>query len=243
MNDREKLIHYAIQYKGDYKKVLEAYTNSKLISPLKEYPNAITLLDEIYPEAFKMLEYPPLVLFYKGDLRLLSKPMISVIGTRIPNGYAEKITIYIVEQLKLKYVIVSGMAKGVDALAHKGALDKYSIGVLGAGIDTVYPACNEQLYKSMAMQQLLISEYPYDTSPQKYYFPWRNRLIAALGKHLVVVQAKIQSGTMHTVNEALKLNKDIYVIPHQIDDQNGCGNNQLIQQGANILLTEDITML
>ncbi|MFI3284380.1 MAG: DNA-processing protein DprA [Erysipelotrichaceae bacterium] len=243
MNKREQLIYYAIQYEGDYKKVLTAYLNHQKVDSFLFIPDAITILDKDYPEQLKDLQAPPLVLFYKGNKALLNKPCISVVGSRKPNQYATRIMATLVNQIKKKYVIVSGLASGIDALAHLYALDKGTIGVLGCGINYIYPKTNQCLFEEMSKNHLILSEYPFDTNPQKHYFPWRNRIISGLSNQLIVVQATLKSGTMHTVNWSIEMNRDIHVVPHPIDDQLGSGCNLLIQQGANILLTEDIPLL
>lgn len=243
MEERDYLIHYAIKYAGNYQKILKAYYNKEKVYDLRKDVFTVTILDKEYPSILRELEYPPLVLFYRGNLKLLDNPMLSIVGSRIPNKYGVDMTFKIVSEIAYKYTIVSGMAIGIDTLSHSYAINSNTIAVLGSGIDYCYPKSNVELYQHLLKKHLIISEYPAMTSPNKQHFPWRNRIIAALGEKLIVVQAKIKSGTMHTVNEALKINRDVYVIPHQIDDEYGEGNNLLIQQGANILLTEDISML
>ena len=164
--------------------------------------------------------------------------MVAVIGSRKISEYGCKATIEVVNLLKDKYTIVSGLAKGVDSIASMYA--KSSIAVIGNGINVSYPASNANLYQYMMDKQLIISEYPKDVLPQKKHFPFRNRIIAALSKSVVVTQAAIRSGTMITVNEALALNKDIYCIPYPYDDISGQGCNLLIQQGSNIFLLNNL---
>ncbi len=241
--DRKLLINYAIKYQGNYSLILKAIKNEEDII-INNNVDAITILDDDYPTSLKELKYPPFVLFYIGDRSLLNMTKISIVGSRIVNEYGIQCTEVIVDKLNTKYCIVSGLAKGIDALAHEYALKKHkTIAVLGSGINYVYPKSNNWLYNILKFDHLIISEYPFICEPRKYYFPWRNRIIAALGEKLIVVQAKENSGTMLSVNEALSLNKEIYVIPHPVDDELGVGCNKLIQEGANILLTEDIDML
>ncbi len=133
------------------------------------------------------------------------------------------------------------MAKGIDTYAHIGSMKHgKTIAVLGSGINFIYPKSNEKLYNDLADNHLIISEYPDMCIPRPYYFPFRNRIIAALASKVYVTQASIRSGTMITVNEALELNKDIYVLPYRIDDYFGSGCNYLIQQGANLILNEEL---
>lgn len=129
-------------------------------------------------------------------------------------------------------VIVSGMAKGIDAQAHYSSLTGKTVGVLGCGMNVHYPTCNEQLYQQMKKRHCLISEYPPDTPPLKHHFPWRNRIIAALADKVAVPQAKCRSGTMVTVNYAMEMGKDIYCVPYPLWDLEGDGCNELIYNGA-----------
>ena len=205
--------------------------------------DAITILDEDYPKLLLDLQQPPLVLFYKGNRSLLKNPKISIVGSRIISDYGMRVTKELTNCLKYKYTIVSGLAKGVDQYSHYYALNQgNTIGVLGCGIDYIYPQSNQYLFDIMSKNQLIISEFPGMVKPLKHHFPWRNRIIAGLSDKLIVTQAKLASGTMLTVNEALKINRDIYTIPYQIDDPNGTGCNALIQEGANIILTYDINV-
>ena len=243
MNKRENLIYFAIKYNGEYKKILDAYKNN--LQGDKVYNvNAITILDDNYPKQLLDLTYPPIVLFYKGDISIINSKCISIVGSRIVNEYGEKMCSQITHCLSKKYTVVSGLAKGIDSLAHKHSLKNgKTIGILGCGIDYIYPKCNSDLYYEMEKYHLILSEYPFDTEPTKFNFPWRNRIIAALSESLIVIQAKQYSGTMLTVNEALKLDRTIYALPHRIDDELGAGCNFLIQEGASILLTEDIHLI
>ena len=243
MKNRKILISYAIKYNGDYKKILKAYTNKEHIEII-EYTNAITILDDDYPKRLLELDYPPLVLFYKGNKQLLNTECIGIVGSRIVSEYGTNMTKYITNKLKNKYTIVSGLAKGVDSIAHNECIKNgNTIGVLGCGIDYIYPKSNELLYKEMIKNHLILSEYPYNTLPNKLYFPFRNRIISALSNKLIVTSAKERSGTMITVNQSLKLNKDIYCVPYHCNEIDGIGCNRLILEGANILLTDDINLL
>ena len=239
--DRYKLIALAIKYQGDYKKVYQAIKNDEDIQGVYDI-KALTILDDDYPKAFWDLKLPPLVLFYHGDIDLLKRDIVGIIGSRSPCDYALRATKDLCNKLKEKYVIISGLAKGLDAMAHLEALSHQTIGVLGCGIDRVYPACNKELYAKMKKDHLIISEYPFDVTPLAHHFPFRNRLIAALSKKLFVMQANKKSGTLITVDQALELNRDIYALPFDIYDPNGEGTNHLIREGANMIIKEDIEM-
>lgn len=230
---RELLIRYAIKYKGSYSAVRKAVREHEYVDdiPLQK---AITIVDEDYPSQLLQLKYPPYVLFYDGCRELLKEESIAVVGSRQACNYGINVTRMLVKRISSSYVIVSGMARGIDGVAHWNA--SRSIGVLGNGLDISYPACNRELYRHMRKKGLLISEYPAGTSPRREHFPFRNRIMAALASKVIVCQASEKSGTMLTVNEALELGKDIYVVPYRITDSEGRGCNSLIRQGANILV-------
>lgn len=237
--DRMQLLAYALKYNGNYNKIKQAITKNELFEKVKYDQAYFTCLDQEYPLEFNELKDPPYVVFYRGNVKLLKYKKIAIVGSRLTNDYGKAITEKIVSKLASEYVIVSGMAKGIDCIAHVTANHiGSSIGVLGCGIDRIYPLSNTNLYYQMYDEQLLISEYPGMTAPLKQYFPFRNRLIAALGQCLIVTQAGMRSGTMLTVNEALELNRDIYVVPHPLSDiESGC--NYLIKQGANVITCID----
>ena len=162
----------------------------------------------------------------------------SVIGKRVPSEYGSNITDKIVcDLVKNEYTIVSGMALGIDTLAHRSALKNKgkTVAVLGSGINYCYPKRNQDLYAQLKSNHLIISEKPGDYVPQAKDFPSRNRLIAGLSESVVVTEAEKRSGTMITVGYALDRGKDIYCIPSRIGDPMGC--NLLIQQGAKLVLT------
>lgn len=236
MKARERLISYAIKYGGDIRKISKAYLNDEDINYIS-YDNCFTIFDDIYPKEFYRLAVPPLVLFYKGDLSLLYKDKIGVVGSRVTCDYALKATKDLVLNKKDK-VIVSGLAKGIDAYAHKYA-DK-TIGILGCGIDYIYPLENKHLYKKLEKEGLIISEYPYLIKPYKDHFPFRNRLIAALASEVYVMQSRKNSGTFTTINEALTLGKNIKILPYDIYNKEGIFNNYLIEEGASLITIDDL---
>ena len=234
--DRNTLIKYSFYYAGEYQKVYKAILNQENISCIIP-ENTITILDDIYPKCFFDLKFPPFVLYYKGDISLLNNKMIGVVGSRMPCEYALKATKALVVKHTDK-VIVSGLAKGIDAQAHRYATK--TIGILGCGIDYIYPQCNYDLIKQVEAEGLILSEYPNYSKPLKYHFPFRNRLIACLSDTLYVMQSSDKSGTLTSINEALELNREIKVLPYDVFDENGIVNNQLIAEGASLILSEEI---
>ncbi|MBQ6334907.1 MAG: DNA-protecting protein DprA [Erysipelotrichaceae bacterium] len=234
--DREKLIAYSFYYGGEYDKIAKAIKNDEKIRPVK-IDNALTMLDKDYPKVLFDLKRPPFVLYYKGNIDLLKEEAYAIVGSREPCQYALMATENLAKKNKDK-VLVSGLAKGIDACGHRNALK--TIGILGCGIDYIYPSCNKELILEVAKRGLVISEYPGLSKPYGYHFPFRNRLIAALSERVYIMQSKARSGTMTTVNEALELGKEIKVLPYDIFMKEGMQNNQLIYEGAQPILYEEI---
>ena len=242
--NRNQILYYAVQYDGEYRKIKQAIDEQKPWHNINYAQKFVTIVDEEYPNLLKQLQDPPFILFYKGNLDLLKRLGVCVIGSRMPTSYGLQMTRNVVSIVKENYVIISGLAKGIDGCAHKEAMNKDTIGVIGCGLDQYYPSVNRLLQKDMEQYQLVISEYPNGVKPLAYHFPWRNRIIAALSHAVVVIEASMKSGTMLTVNEALKLDIPIYCIPHAFDNLHGIGNNFLIAQGAYVLVDyQDIRMI
>jgi DNA processing protein len=240
---RDQLLAYSFTYEGETIRIKQAIMRNESYEPISGVFSAITILDDTYPDCLRTLRDPPYVLYYKGDLNLLRKEAIAVVGSRTMLSYAEAMTKALIGKLAQHYVIVSGLAKGIDACAHSQGLQGVStIAVLGCGINRIYPFENKALYLQIENQGLILSEYPDHAQPLKHRFPWRNRIVAALGKALVVMQADYKSGSMITVNEALDLGKEIYTIPYDLMRPEGQGCNLLIQQGANMILSDEDLM-
>lgn len=235
---RKQILYYVLKYKGEYKQVKRAIERNEEWENIEYDEKFVTILDCEYPKEFFDLNEPPFLFFYKGNLDLLKQEKISMIGSRECSNYARKSCFDLIKSFNRDEVIVSGMAKGVDAIAHQEAiiLGHCCIGIIGCGCDMVYPRENIDLYEEVMKNHLLISEYPKGTFPLAHHFPARNRLIAALGKKCYVIEAKSRSGTMITANYALSLNKEIIALPYRYDDEFGKGCNELIEQGASIFI-------
>ena len=240
----EIILYFALKYAGDFDKIYQALERKeKVDDELKEHlfkelkSKYTTIISDDYPAALKEINCPPFVLFYYGDLNLVNTKCIGVIGMRQPSDYGIEVTKTIVSKLVLEnYTIVSGMALGIDAMAHQSAMNVLgkTIAVLGSGIDNCYPLKNKAIYEIMKVNQLVISEYPGNLIPKKINFPRRNRIISGLSESILVTEANERSGTMITVGHALEQGKDIYCIPNRINDSSGC--NRLIQQGAKLVM-------
>ena len=241
MNVREQLIYLALKFNGDYRKIMETIQAKDYEAKVEELPpihsEVLTILDDDYPEDFKKCAYPPLVLFYKGDISLIKerKSNLAVIGTRKPSQYGLYATERIIKEVGKDVVIVSGLAKGIDKCAHEAALanQNKTVAVLGSGINVCYPSENKDIYNRIAKEGLLISEYPNLTPPKQEHFPFRNRLITMFSNALLITQAYARSGTSITANWALEFGKNVLCIPYPIYNYSLC--NDLIQSGASLV--------
>jgi DNA processing protein len=178
-------------------------------------------------ELDSMKKYPK-DLYYIGDIDLLKKRKISIVGSRSPNQYARNMISQISSKLSQAGIcIVSGGAMGIDAVAHKSAGYDNTIMVAGTGLDKRYPSINNKMIQSIEDQGLVLSQFKEGTKSQKWNFPLRNELVVALGEALIVAYADINSGTIRSVEYALKMKKPIYVLPHRIGDS--AGTNKLLE--------------
>ena len=159
-------------------------------------------------------------LFYKGNLDLLKKEKIAIVGSRKASKYTKEITFLLAKKLSQKYVIVSGGALGVDTEAHKGAFPN-TIFVSPSSLDIIYPKSNENLIKNIYKNALAISEYEKNYKPYKYTFLQRNRIIVALSEFVIIAEADKKSGSMRSFEWAKKYNKKVYVLPHRINESSG----------------------
>lgn len=203
----------------------------------------IARTDELYPQNIAELNDAPPILFVKGRTDILNYPLtVSIVGSRNATVNGRKIASKIAYDLTQNDVIVtSGMARGIDTAAHKGALyakeqQGATIAVLGTGVDVPYPAENNALYEQICEQGAVISEFVLGTTPQAANFPRRNRLVSALGVGTLVVEASLNSGSLITARTALEQGKDIFAVPGSPLDGRSAGANKLIREGA--ILTE-----
>lgn len=192
--------------------------------------------DENYPRRLKNIEDPPVVLYYRGQLPDFEEaPVISVVGTRKATAYGMNTARQIARQIAAcGALVVSGGASGIDAMAMQGAMEagKPTVGVLGCGVDVVYPVKNSQLFAKTIENGCLLSEYPPGTPPLGWHFPLRNRIISGLANGILVVEAPEKSGALITSREALEQGRDVFVIPGNIDVLACQGSNALLQDGA-----------
>lgn len=202
----------------------------------------LELEDEEYPENLRKIQSPPKKLYCLGNIELLKSPCAAVVGSRKFSDYGKWVAQNIGKKLSQNGVtVVSGMARGIDTFAHRGALmaDGNTIAVLGCGIDKCFPAENYKIKDEIANKGLVISEYPPGTEAARWTFPKRNRIIAALSEIVVVAEAGLNSGAMITAELAAEQGKSIYAVPGNINNAYNIGNNKLIAEGAGVIVTLD----
>jgi DNA processing protein len=191
--------------------------------------------DARYPAGLRVLAKPPDVLYARGDLSVLDRPCVAIVGSRHPTSYGIKVAYEAArEAARAGLVVVSGMARGLDARAHRGALDGggRTVAVLGCGFDVPYPVENLDLLEAVPRNGVLLSEAAPGTRPSKWSFPARNRVIAALAECLLVVEGKAKGGTSNTVQWMNAIGRSVLAVPGRIDELVAEGPNQLIQAGA-----------
>jgi len=248
METRKILLYWSLKFLGDWNQIYEALAQK--LEPDEEeaeelFKNVqsdyITFMDEEYPECLKRVFKPPFVLYYHGDISLISdnRNKLAVVGSRKCSEYGAKCTHDFVKELCKDFVIVSGLAYGVDGIAHKTAIDNKgrTVAVLGNGINICYPKENEELYEECKKKHLVISEYPDITPPCPLKFPIRNRIIAGLCPTCLIPEGRIASGTQVTAFLVMRNNGNLCCIPTKIGENSIC--NYLISEGAYLVETPD----
>lgn len=203
----------------------------------KEGIKITTIFDDNYPVKLRNIVDPPCVLYYKGKLNSINYKSVSVVGARECTLYGENVTKEICKILTRNNInIISGLAKGVDSIAHRVCTENknYTCGVLGCGINNVYPKENKWLYREVENNGVIISEYVPNTRPNAWNFPIRNRIISGLSELLIIVEASEKSGSLITANLALEQGKEVMAVPGSIFSKYSIGTNELIKDGAHI---------
>ncbi len=224
---------------------LKTITPQGLCELLEEKDIGYTyFMESDYPQKFVDIPDAPFGIFYKGELADENTSSVAVIGSRKCSEYGRHMAKEISGGLAARGInIVSGMALGIDGIAQGAAIDAggRTYGVLGCGVDYIYPASNEELYYKIIKNGAIISEYAPETKPQKWLFPMRNRLISALSDVVIVIEANEKSGTFSTVDMALEQGREVYAVPGRCTDRMSTGCNKLLRQGAGLVTSaEDI---
>jgi DNA processing protein len=200
--------------------------------------------DESYPEQLREIFDPPPVLWVLGDIELLRRPSIAIVGTRHPTPYGTGMAEMLARDLAARrLVILSGMARGIDTAAHKGAITSgRTVAIWGTGVDVIYPKENKSLAEKILMSGgAIVSEYRLGTFPAPQNFPRRNRILSGISIGVLVVEAGENSGTRVTARCALEQNRDVFAVPGNVTTRNAWGPNTLIKQGAKLVATwEDV---
>ena len=248
-NDYSENIKEIVADEKVYSDICYKISTNFITSYLKNLENkniiCVTYISDSYPDSLREIEQPPFILFCKGDISLLNSEAIAVVGTRTPTSYGKNVTEQFVKGLVLNnFTIISGLATGVDSIAHRTTLENSgkTIAVLGGGFDHIYPAFNFDLSKQIENSGLLVSEYAPQVKPALYTFPFRNRIISGLSKGVLITEAGEKSGALHTKEFALESGKDVFAVPGNINSSMSKGTNKLIRclQGACVLSFEDI---
>lgn len=210
----------------------------------KEGVRLLSVLDDAYPVNLKEIYDPPLVLYIKGDIASFHKAAVAIVGSRLSSVYGEEVARRFASKLAgWGLTVVSGLARGIDSAAHRGALEikGRTVAVLGSGIDVVYPKENKALFDEVAERGALVSEFPLAMPPLKQNFPRRNRIISGLSLGVLVVEAHEKSGSLITVRSAIEQGREVYAVPGKLNAPMSRGTNQLLKDGAKLALEpEDI---
>ncbi len=207
----------------------------------KHHIKALFLTDPEYPKRLLHCYDPPTLLYYRGNADLNNPKIISIIGTRNNTDYGRYMTESIVQGLAgMNVLIVSGLAFGIDAIAHKAAIHSKlpTTGVLAHGLDTIYPSQHKQMAKDILLHGGLLTEFPKNTKPDKHNFPKRNRIVAGMADATIVVETAVKGGSMITAELAYNYNRDLFAVPGKTTDSKSSGCLKLIQQNKAILLTD-----
>lgn len=198
-----------------------------------------------YPPRLREIYDPPPLLYVRGNIELLSRHTISIVGSRRPTPYGNQMALRLAKDLaNCGLVISSGLARGIDSSAHRGALGSdtgATVGVLGCGIDVVYPKENKKIFEEMAQRGVIITEFPMGTFPAPQNFPIRNRILAGMGLGVLVVEGAQYSGSLITARLAMEFGREVYGVPGNATQPSSYGPNQLIKQGAKLVTSwEDV---
>ncbi|MGH6828515.1 MAG: DNA-processing protein DprA [Rhizomicrobium sp.] len=196
----------------------------------------IASCEEDFPEGLGALDPPPPVISVTGCMKLLGRDMVAVVGARNASALARKFASVLARDLtEAGLVVVSGLARGIDAAAHEAALPRGTVAVVAGGVDTIYPPENESLHRAISHQGAVVSEMPFGEAPKARHFPRRNRLISGLARGVVVVEAAERSGSLITARYALEQGREIFAVPGSPLDPRAKGPNRLIREGATLI--------
>lgn len=231
--------------KSDFEKMQNKCDDKYFNSLINEYERknikVITYYSYDYPEMLREINPAPICLYCKGNIQLLNTICCGIVGTRKPTEYGEFVTKQFATELANSCItIVSGMASGVDTIAHEAAMKVKgsTIAVMAGGFDYIYPASNRDLMNRLIENNLVITEQKPSVKPQPYLFPIRNRIIAGLSKGILITEAGLNSGSLHTKNYAVEYNREVFAIPGRINSSESEGTNSIIKECQACLCTD-----
>ena len=216
----------------------KAKVEKELILAKEHSVSIVTIEDLLYPAFLKSMNDPPPVLYCKGELSCLSDPSVSLVGTRRPTFYGERIAAQLARELvESEMITVSGLARGIDTIVHKSTIlaKGKTVAILGAGLLKLYPPENKKLAQSIVENGLLVSEFPLQFPPEPGHFPRRNRIIAGLSLGTVVIEADEKSGALITAQFAAEQGKDVFAVPGPVTSKMSRGPHKLLRQGAKLV--------
>lgn len=220
----------------------EQAVDEELVKAEAKAVRIVTLVDKEYPPLLREIDDPPIVLYIRGEQPIDSARAIAIVGTRRGTRYGKMVAGRFASQLALKgFIIISGLAAGIDAAAHQGTLDVggFTVAVMGCGIDYPYPQRNQPIYERIVETGVVMSEYPMGSRPAKWTFPQRNRILSGLSRGVLVIQAPERSGALITARCALEQGRDVFAVPGNINGLTSAGSNRLIKQGAKLVDSVD----
>ncbi|WP_413381651.1 DNA-processing protein DprA [Alkalihalobacillus sp. 1P02AB] len=240
VHDLQQIYRFSPKQASHFYEDYHRFYPEQVVEFLAKYQiEAITMIDEDYPLLLKEIYDPPLVLYTIGKKELLKRKMIAAVGTRQPTQLGKRsVALLLPPLIEQNWTIISGLAKGIDAIAHQATIKAggKTIAVLGSGFFHPYPKENLSLYEYIKKEQLVISEYPPYCPPKRWQFPARNRIISGLSYGVIVVEAKEKSGSLITADQALEQGREVFAVPGPIYESQSLGTNYLIQQGAKLVV-------
>tara|TARA_B100000315_G_scaffold156954_1_gene145496 strand:+ start:5580 stop:6683 length:1104 start_codon:yes stop_codon:yes gene_type:complete len=239
-----------LQIEGMGENLVKAITSFKLDEVIEREKKLVelnrasilTFQDNIYPENLKKIYDPPPVLYMKGSIAKMDNVAVAIVGTRIPSRYGKLVTEKISAELAKRGVtIISGMASGIDSIAHRSAIAARgrTLAVFGCGVNMTYPTENINLKEMIIENGAVLSEFPMNTRPERTNFPMRNRIISGLSLGTIVIEAAEKSGALITSDFALEQGKDVFAVPGNINSPKSKGTNRLIKMGAKLVESAD----
>lgn len=215
--------------------VKESFAEEQLAKLDRANAKLISILDDDYPESLKRIYDPPPYLLVRGNILPQDRLAVGIVGSRLCTEYGRQVTEQLVRELsKAGLTIVSGLARGIDSIAHQTAIKSggRTIAALGCGLDVIYPPENKKLYAEIAESGAVLTAYDFGTRPEKFNFPARNRIISGLSRGIIVVEARKGSGALVTAQHAVDQNREVFAVPGNITSVSSHGANELLKQGA-----------